>query len=292
MDLPDPRLHAYRPDLADERLRGRVAAGRFVAGDPWHVSTGVLSLRTEPSPHSPQGSELIFGERVSVFEIVDGWAWLQNDTDDYVGYADAACLLPGGTESTHQISVLRTYLYPEPNLKSPIRGVLSMNSPVTAVARDGPFLGLSDGGWVWAGHLAPAGEFETDHGAVALRFLGTPYLWGGRSSIGLDCSALVQMALTRCGTEAPRDSDMQAESLGTPVPFEGDRAALRRGDLVFWPGHVGIWLDDGQFVHANATHMMTVAEPFAEAARRIREATGSGVTAVRRPQPSGHAARS
>ncbi len=283
MDLPDPRLHAYRPDLADEKLRGRVEARRFTAGEPWHVSTGVLSLRTGPSRDSRQGSELMFGESVTVFETVDGRAWLQNDSDGYVGFADATGLLPGRTDSTHQISVLRTYLYPEPDLKSPIRAVLSMNAPVAVAAGNGPFLGLSDGGWVWAGHLSPDGDFEADHGAVALRFLGTPYLWGGRSSVGLDCSALVQMALARCGTDAPRDSDMQAESLGAPVPFDGDEAALKRGDLVFWPDHVGIWLAPDQFVHTNATHMMTVVEPFAEAACRIREATGDEVTAVRRP---------
>ncbi len=283
MDLPDPRLHAYRPDLADEKLRGRVEARRFTAGEPWHVASGVLSLRTGPSRDARLGSELIFGEGVTVFEIADGRAWLQNDADGYVGYADAACLAPGRVDPTHRVSALRTYLYPEPDLKAPVRDLLSMNAPVAAAAGDGPFLGLSDGGWVWAGHLSPDGEFETDHGAVALRFLGTPYLWGGRSSIGLDCSALVQLALARCGTAAPRDSDMQADSVGAPVSFDGDEAALRRGDLVFWPGHVGVWLAPDQFVHANATHMMTVAEPFADAARRIREATRDEVTAVRRP---------
>jgi cell wall-associated NlpC family hydrolase len=283
MDSHDPRLHAYRPDLADEKLRGRVEARRFVAGKPYHVSTGVLSLRTGPSREARQGSELIFGESVRVFEIVDGWAWLQNDDDGYVGYADAAGLVPGPMAPTHRVNALRTYLYPEPDLKAPVRALLSMNAPVAVAASNGPFLGLSDGGWIWAGHLAPDGEFETDHGAVALRFLGTPYLWGGRSSIGLDCSALVQLALTRCGTRAPRDTDMQAESLGVPVSFDGDPATLERGDLVFWPGHVGIWLAPDQFVHANATHMMTVVEAFAEAARRIHEATGDDVALVRRP---------
>jgi cell wall-associated NlpC family hydrolase len=283
MDLHDPRLHAYRPDLADERLRGRVEARRFVAGDPYHVTAGALSLRTMPSRDSQQGSELLFGESVTVFETADGCVWLQNDADDYVGYADALGLAPGRTDPTHRVGALRTCLYPEPDLKAPVRELLSMNAPVTVVAGDGPFLALSDGGWIWAGHLVPDGEFEADHGAVAMRYIGTPYLWGGRSSIGLDCSALVQMALARCGTSAPRDSDMQAESLGIRVPFEGDEAALERGDLVYWPGHVGIWLAPDQFVHASATHMTTVVEVFAEAARRIRKATGDDVTVVRRP---------
>ena len=283
MVVHDPRLHAFRPDLADERLRGRVEARRFVAGAAYHVSAGVLSLRTGRSTDSQQGSELLFGESVRVFEVADKWAWLQNDADGYVGYVDAAGLEPGRTDPTHRVSVLRTYLYSKADLKSPVRALLSMNASVAVAASEGPFLGLADGGWIWAGHLAPVGEFESDHGAVALRFLGTPYLWGGRSSIGLDCSALVQIALTRCGRDAPRDSDMQAESLGTPVPFDGDQSALQRGDLVFWPGHVGIWLAADQFVHANATHMMTVVEPFDDAARRISDATGDEVAAVRRP---------
>jgi cell wall-associated NlpC family hydrolase len=290
MDMHDPRLHAYRPDLADERLRGRVEAKRFVAGERRHVASGVLSLHEEPARGARLGSQLLFGESVTVFEVADGWAWLQNDTDGYVGYADAACLAAGRVEPTHRVSALRTYLYPEPDLKSPARDLLCMNAPVAVTGDSGPFLRLPGGGWVWAGHLAPDGAFESDHGAVALRYLGTPYLWGGRTSIGLDCSALVQLALMRCGTPAPRDSDMQAESLGDEVAFDGDEAVLRRGDLVFWPGHVGIWLGPGEFVHANATHMMTVSEPFAAAARRIREASGDEVTAVRRPQPPGRAA--
>ncbi len=278
----DPRLHAYRRDLADDKLRGRVEAARFVAGEPYHVAAGALPLRTDPSPDSRLGSELLFGEHVTVFEIAEGWAWLQNDTDGYVGYAEATGLAPGQAAPTHRVAVLRTYLYPEPDLKAPARALLSMDAPVTVTAESGPFAGLDGGGWVWSVHLLPDGSYETDHGAVALRFLGTPYLWGGRSSIGLDCSALVQLALARCGTRAPRDSDMQADGLGEPVAFTGDEAALARGDLVFWPGHVGIWLDPDRFVHANATHMMTVAEPFAAAAARIRDATGDDVTVVRR----------
>lgn len=282
MNLRDPRQHAYRTDLADETLRGKVQADRFVAGKPHRVGVGRLGLQTAPTWQSFLGSELLFGESVTVFECRDGWAWLQNASDKYVGYADAAGLRPGHTAPTHCVGVLRTCLYPEPDLKAPVRDILSMNAPVAAVGADGPFTGLADGGWVWTGHLTKMGEFEPDHGEVALRFLGTPYLWGGRSSIGLDCSALVQMALVRCGIDAPRDSDMQAESLGVQVPFDGDQSLLQRGDLVFWPGHVGIWLKADQFVHASAAHMMTVVEPFEQTVGRIHEGTGDMVTVVRR----------
>lgn len=283
MHPPDPRLHACRPDLADETLRGRVEAGRYVAGQPYHVTVGTLALRTDPSPVARLGSELLFGESVAVFEIANGWAWLQNNADSYVGYADAAGLAPGRTRPTHRVGALRTYVYAEPDLKAPVRDLLSMNAPVAAAEPSGPFVALAAGGWVWAEHLARDGEFESNHGAVALRFEGTPYLWGGRTSVGLDCSALVQMALARCGGAAPRDSDMQAEAVGVAVPFDGDQAVLQRGDLVFWPGHVGIWLAPRHFVHATATHMMTVVEPFDVAARRIRAVTGDEVAVVRRP---------
>lgn len=283
MNSRDPRQHAFRPDIADETLRGQVETGRFVAGEPYRVGVGRLALNSAASAQSGLGSELIFGESVTVFEVSNGWAWLQNEADRYVGYADAAGLRPGHGAPTHYVQALRTHLYCQPDLKAPVRDVLSMNAAVEVSDFDGAFVGLTDGGWVWAGHLAEAGKFESDHGSVALRFLGTPYLWGGRSSIGLDCSALVQMALLRCGINAPRDSDMQAGSLGEPVPFGGDQSTLQRGDLVFWPGHVGIWLNSSQFVHASAAHMMTVAEPFETTVRRIREGSGDEVTVVRRP---------
>ena len=283
MELHDPRLHAYRPDLADEKLRGQVDASNFVAGSPYRVSRGVLALRSGPSDEARLGSELIFGEGVRVFEIKNGWAWLQNDSDDYVGYAEAEGLSPGPVQPTHRVGVLRTYLYPEPDLKAPVLDLLTMNAPVAVSGSDGPFYALETGGWVWAGHTAAVDSLEEDFAAVALRFLGTPYLWGGRSSVGLDCSGLIQMAFARCGRSVPRDSDMQADALGRPVPWDGDQAVLERGDLAFWPGHVGIWLDSERFLHANAAHMMTVVEPFAGTVSRIRDATGDEVTAVRRP---------
>lgn len=277
----DPRLNAYRPDLADATLRGRINAAAYVEGHPGRVAAGRLPLLSAPSGDSRMGSELLFGEMVNVFESRDGWAWLQSREDSYVGYARADCLDKDAGEPTHRISALRTFLYTEPDLKSPVLDVLSMNSPLCGRDRDGGFIGLATGGWVWANHAAAMDEHETDHAAVALRFLGTPYLWGGRGSIGLDCSGLIQMALARCGRQAPRDSDMQA-GLGADVAFEGDEAALNHGDLVFWPGHVGFCLEDGDFVHANATDMMVARGAFGPIASHIRMVTGSDIIAVRR----------
>jgi len=278
----DPRLNAFRPDLADAALKNKIAAEAYADGCPARVVAGRVPLMTRPAGDSRMGSELLFGETVTVFEIRDGWAWLQSREDGYVGYTPADCLGDDAGAPTHRVSALRTFLYAEPDLKSPVMDVLSMNSPLREQGRTNGFTNLATDGWVWAAHAATLDEYEADHAAVALRFLGTPYLWGGRSSIGLDCSGLVQMALARCGKPAPRDSDMQS-ALGAAVTFNGDEAALAHGDLVFWPGHVGIWLDGGDFVHANATDMMVARGPFASIARHIAKVTKSDVIAVRRP---------
>ena len=282
MNNLDPRLNAFRPDLADAALKDKIAAEVYAEGRPARVATGRAPLMTRPATDSRMASELLFGETVTVFEVRDGWAWLQSHEDGYVGYARADRLGDDAGAPTQRISALRTFLYTEPDLKSPVLDVLSMNSPLCEQGRVNGFTNLASGGWVWTAHAAMLDEYEADHAAVALRFQGTPYLWGGRSSIGLDCSGLVQMALARCGKPAPRDSDMQA-ALGAAVTFSGDEAALNHGDLVFWPGHVGIWLEGGDFVHANATDMMVARGPFATIARHIAEVTKSDVIAVRRP---------
>lgn len=278
----DPRLNAYRPDLADAALTGRVDAVAFAEGRPGRVSTGRLALMNGPGDNNRMGSELLFGEEVTIFETRDGWAWLQNKTDGYVGYARADGLGEPAGPATHCVSALRTLLYTRPNLKSEVLDILSMNSLLRERKREDGFMELATGGWIWAAHTAAMDNHEADHGAVALRFLETPYLWGGRSSIGLDCSGLVQMALARCGKGAPRDSDMQS-GVGHAVAFEGDDTQLAHGDLVFWPGHVGIWLEGGEFVHANATDMKVSKGPFATVACHVCETTGSNITAVRRP---------
>jgi cell wall-associated NlpC family hydrolase len=279
----DPRLNAFRRDLADAALRNRIDVPRYAKGRPGRIKVGRAPLRCEPTAASRMGSELLFGETVSIFEARDGWSWVQNREDGYVGYVRADFLGEAGEAATHRISALRTFLFSEPDIKSSVLDMLSMNSPIRVTARQEKFVVIEGGGCVWADHIAGLQDFEEDHAAVALRFLGTPYLWGGRSSIGLDCSGLVQMALVRCGKEAPRDSDMQSRQVGEEVPFDGDESALRHGDLVFWDGHVGFWLNGGDFVHANATDMIVTRGPFVKTARQIREATGGDITVVRRP---------
>ena len=279
---PDPRRHAFRPDLADARLSGRVEAARFVEGTLREVVAPATALRRHPARDAPLESEALAGEVVRVFEArADGWSWVQLERDRHVGYVETAALASPGAAPTHRVVVQRSFVYPAPDVKAPPASWLPLGARVAAVAHDARFLRLARGGFLVASHAAsldapPAADFV----AVAETFLSVPYLWGGRTGIGLDCSGLVQVALDAAGIAAPRDSDMQEAELGVAV---NDRDALRRGDLVFWKGHVGVMRDALTLLHANGHHMQVAIEPLAEAEARIAARGGGPVTSVRRP---------
>jgi cell wall-associated NlpC family hydrolase len=266
----DPRLIFSRPDLASAALEGLVRAARFEEAKTMRLVIPAASVRAAPSVDAEQVDQLLFGERFDVLDIEDGFAWGQAARDGYVGFAEAAALSARDLSPTHRISALRTFSYLEPSIKAPSRGPFSLGALVTATETAGPLTHVEGGGWMPTAHLAPVGADFADPVETALRFLGTPYLWGGRDSLGIDCSGLVQQALYAAGRACPRDSDLQAQ-MGWPV----SRGDLARGDLVFWRGHVGIMLDTERLLHANAHHMAVASEPLAEAAARI-EAAGSG----------------
>jgi cell wall-associated NlpC family hydrolase len=282
---PDPRRHAYRGDLAAEGLRGLVEAPRFVAGEPRQVIAPSLPVRRAPRFDATLDTEALLGETVTVYDESEGWAWAQLSRDGYVGYVPSEGLTPHLAAPTHRISALRTYVYPEPDGKTPPLALLSLNARITAMREEGSFLSLAAGGYVVATHAVPVGTNESDFVTVAEAFVGTPYLWGGRTSIGLDCSGLVQLALEAAGQFVPRDADMQAKELGQDIEWRPG-AELARGDLVFWEGHVGVMTGAKDFLHANAFHMAVAAEPFAEAQARIK-AAGYDVTCVRRLRGAG-----
>jgi cell wall-associated NlpC family hydrolase len=218
------------------------------------------------------------GERVTVYETTDeGWAWGQLDADGYVGFMPANGLAAPGPAPTHRVSALRTLVFPAPSFKLPPIGALPLGARLAVVRSEGRFALTASGGYVPAQHLAPVASREPDFVAVAERFLGTPYLWGGKTSLGLDCSGLVQVALTACGFACPRDTDMQQAALGE-LAADGPR---RRGDLIFWKGHVAIARDASTMIHANAFHMAVAIEPIDQAVARIRASDGE-VTTVRR----------
>ncbi|MCJ8144604.1 C40 family peptidase [Ancylobacter sp. A5.8] len=279
---PDPRLTPARPDLAAAHLKGAVEAERFVEGGRHRVVRAAAPVTREPSPDAPLTTQVLHGETVMVYETtVEGWAWGQIEADGYVGWLPAEALGPASATPTHKVAALRAPVFPGPSIKLPPRELLSFASRVTVVRTEGKFLVTDDGGFLFARHLVPVEAREDDYVEVASRFLGAAYLWGGRSSLGLDCSGLVQVALQATGIACPRDSDMQEKALGTALDFAGDITRLRRGDLVFWPGHVAIIEDGGTLLHATAHFMSVVREPLRSALVRI-EATSAPVRSIRR----------
>ena len=281
----DPRLTPARPDLADIALEGLVEAERFVAGAPGRVRVPSAPLRRAPRPDSGIDTEAVMGDAVSVYEVKDGFAYVQLTHDGYVGYLPAEAVGAADPAPTHRVRALRTFLYPAPDLKRPNRGHLGLGAAVAAEGQEGDYLRLADGSFVFAPHCEPVGWREPDVAGTAERLVGTPYLWGGRTSLGLDCSGLVQLALDLAGLACPRDADQQERALGRPLPLD-DLGGLRRGDLVFWRGHVGMMLDAGRLIHANGHHMAVAAEPLAAAVARIRENSYGPVTSLRRISPS------
>jgi cell wall-associated NlpC family hydrolase len=282
-DLSDPRLVPARPEIADARLRGHVEAERFVVGEPRSVVVPSAPLRRTPRFDAGLETEAVMGDAVTAYGAEEGFAFVQFAHDGYVGYLPEAAL--GLAEApTHRVTALRSFLYPGPDLKQPASGWLTLGARLRVAETHGDYLRLSGGAYVFAGDCAPLDAVEPDYAATAERLVGTPYLWGGRTSLGLDCSGLLQLCLAQAGIAAPRDADQQERGLGEALPLDFD--GLRRGDVVFWRGHVGLMLDATRLIHANGHHMAVAVEPLAEAAARIQEKSYGPVTSLRRLRPS------
>jgi cell wall-associated NlpC family hydrolase len=281
MTVFDKRLMPARADLAAAHLAGEVKAARFVEGQKLRVVASEAALRRAPGNAAMLDTQALFGESVDVYEVTGDFAWGQLRSDLYVGYLPRAALGEPAGEATHRVTALRSFAYPGASIKLPPVHLLSLGSLVVAKGREGPFLVTADGLYLWAAHLASVDSFAADYVAIAERFVGTPYLWGGRTSLGLDCSGLVQLAMNAAGFACPRDSDMQ-ESLGEAVAIGDDLSGLERGDRVHWKGHVGIMTDGEHLLHANGFHMQVVLEPLAETRSRIVGDGAGPITAIRR----------
>jgi cell wall-associated NlpC family hydrolase len=275
----DRRRTPAREDLAAAHLEGVMVAPCYVEGVRMRVIDEAIPLRAEPSPDCSLDTQLLFGEEVVVYDSEEGWAWGQAQNDSYVGYMPADSLVATTGALTHKVVAPRTFLYPAANMKTPNLGALPMGAQVEARATRGDFVQLANGLFVFAAHLSEMTARQPDFVAVAEMFAGAPYLWGGKTFLGLDCSGLVQICLQAAGVAAPRDTDMQQAELGEAIALD---APLRRGDLVFWKGHVGIMQDAQCILHASGHHMQVVSEDFVQARQRIKEKSFGDVTTIRR----------
>ncbi|MET3889658.1 hypothetical protein ABIE41_000734 [Bosea sp. OAE506] len=283
----DRRLTPARPDLAARSLIGQVEARAFVDPEPMRVSAPSAPLRREPRPDAPLDTEALCGEAVDVYERFEGWAWVQLRSDGYVGYVPDDALRPDALAPTHRVGALRTFVYPGPSMKLPPLAALSLGAGVAVAGESGEFLTLAEfgryaTGFVFAPHLVPLEQPAPDFVTVAEGFLNVPYLWGGKTSLGLDCSGLTQLALSAAGIASPRDSDMLEREIGEPVAFDEGLHGLRRGDLVFWKGHVGILSDPETLLHATAYSMTVMSEPLRAARDRILAKSFGAITSIRR----------
>lgn len=276
----DPRLTPAREDLAADFLRGVVTAAEFTKGTKKRVVSAQCPLRSAPDHGAGLSTELLYGESFVVYEDKDGWSWGQAVIDDYVGFVPSSALGKVGGDATHQVGVLRTFVYPQPDLKSPTDMALSLGAYATVIGIEGDFSSIEGGGFVFTAHLDLIASFEPDYLTTAIRFMGVPYLWGGRSSLGIDCSGLIQTALQRARIPCPRDSDMQAKGLGDEI--EPDMNRLQRGDLAFFPGHVGMMVDEQTLLHANAWDMMVSPHPLRYVIAEIAKKEAKPLTCIRR----------
>ncbi|MFK7901215.1 MAG: NlpC/P60 family protein [Nitratireductor sp.] len=287
----DKRLNLYSNELADKRLEGQVEAEKFIIGASGRIVSFFADIMSEPDEKAGLQTQILFGENVNIFESTNGWSWIQCVRDGFVGWTKSANVSVGFKGASHWVKVPRTFLYSQPDMKKPRIGYRSLASRLTVVGEEevrGTKYNILEGGEaVIADHLWPVTQFAKDYVSIAETLIHTPYLWGGASAFGIDCSGLVQIALRMSGVDVLRDSDMQAATIGEPIDATKDWSNMLRGDLIFWKGHVGICQgknkEGRQFLlHANGYSMSVISEPLDQAITRIASLYAQPI-GVRRP---------
>jgi cell wall-associated NlpC family hydrolase len=273
--MADRRITPARPDLAALHLKGALEAERFVEGQKLMSLRGHVPMRVRPESYCSQETELLCGELFTVYEQKNGWAWGQLASDGYVGYVHTLSLAPY-LEPSHRVAAPSTPVLTAPDVKAACTQFLPMNALVRLEKECGDFF-QTNTGFLSYRHVVSVSEHAADFVSVAESFLHVPYVWGGKTVTGMDCSGLIQTSLQAAGISAPRDTDMMEQALGVPV----DREEIKRGDMVFWKGHMGVMLDSKRLLHANAFHMEVFAEDLDQAAARIEKSAGP-ITSIKR----------
>ena len=274
----DPRIIPARPDLAALHLKDVVEADVYASPTQMRVSVPLAPMTGSRDAEGEMISQLLFGESFTAYENENGWVWGQAAPDGYVGFIPEACLIEAEDAATHRISAVQALVYPDPDFRARPIGALPFGARVGVGERSAPFIQLDVGGWVGETAVKALGDTAPMWVSTAERFKGAPYLWGGRSAAGFDCSGLVQIALQSANIACPRDSDQQMAALGRTTSSNN----LRRGDLVFWKGHVGIMTSPTKLLHANLFHMEVAEETFAAAVERIGKKEFGDILGVKR----------
>jgi len=272
----DQRLTPARIDLAAAHLKGSVDSEQFVDATPMQVNAAIIPLRPAPANTAGVDTVLLHGERFDAYDVADGWVWGQAVRDGYVGYVPQAALSTDLFEATHTVAVPTAHLYPQPDIKTEPVAALWMNSLIAPKAITDEFADVG-GLFLPAQHLVPIKDVASSWVAVAEMFLHAPYVWGGKTAAGIDCSGLIQVALARAGISAPRDSDMLRD-----IGEEASPDDLQRGDMLFWKGHVGVMATAKTFLHATAFSMQVMREPVTTTRKRIETELGLPLLTVRR----------